>query len=268
MFGAGQLYLVIEECDGLTYDDIVRFQRRYRAHEATPLDETIRDKICCVTAHTIVPEGVQYYSARDLHVCSHYQASGVVLQSIIAQQGSLPLCPPVAVVPADVPQDVATTPDEWARMATLVEARGKRNPRGNVVITHGFSGQNMRQKRDLGGRPGLTQYMSADVQTLVLPHLDYLTARALAQGHAQRGGPGRFADALRPGNLFEAVAVAVTRGCEVLPHMDRENDHRDGWNVMGALTFCGQDEKGPFRVGVFGYTRKCVGDYLDWEATQ
>ena len=246
----------------------MRFQRRYRAHEATPLDETIRDKICCVTAHTIVPEGVQYYSARDLHVCSHYQASGVVLQSIIAQQGSLPLCPPVAVMPADVPQDVATTPDEWARMATLVEARGKRNPRGNVVITHGFSGQNMRQKRDLGGRPGLTQYMSADVQTLVLPHLDYLTARALAQGHTQRGGPGRFADALRPGNLFEAVAVAVTRGCEVLPHMDRENDHRDGWNVMGALTFCGQDEKGPFHVGVFGYTRKCVGDYLDWEATQ
>ena len=50
--------------------------------------------------------------------------------------------------------------------------------------------------------------------------------------------------------------------------MDRENDHRDGWNVMGALTFCGQDEKGSFRVGVFGYTRKCVGDYLDWEAAQ
>ena len=70
----------------------------------------------------------------------------------------------------------------------------------------------------------------------------------------QRGGPGRFADALRRGNFFEAVAVAVTRGCEVLPHMDRENDHRDGWNVMGALTFCGRDEKGPFRVGVFGYT--------------
>ena len=110
--------------------------------------------------------------------------------------------------------------------------------------------------------------MPADVQALVLPHLDYLTTRALAQGHVQRGGPGRFADALRPGNFFEAVAVAVTRGCEVLPHMDRENDHRDGWNVMGALTFCGQDEKGPFRVGVFGYTRKCVGDYLDWEVAQ
>ena len=49
-------------------------QRRYRAREATPpwtpLDETIRNKICYVTARAIVPEGVQYYSARNLHVCS------------------------------------------------------------------------------------------------------------------------------------------------------------------------------------------------------
>ena len=46
-------------------------------------------------------------------------------------------------------------PDEWTRMAALVEKRSRRNPRGNVVITHGFSGQYMRQKRDLGGCPGL-----------------------------------------------------------------------------------------------------------------
>ena len=50
MFGVDQLFLVIEECDGLTYDEIMRFQRRYRAREATPLDETIRDKVCYVTA--------------------------------------------------------------------------------------------------------------------------------------------------------------------------------------------------------------------------
>eukprot|EP01043_Picozoa_sp_COSAG02_P048844 COSAG02_NODE_4845_length_4912_cov_11.302514_1_plen_119_part_00 len=93
MFGADQLYLVIEESDGLTYDEIIRFQRRYRARETTPLDETIRDKVRYVTAQTIVPGGMQYYSARDLHVCSHYQASGVTLQSIMAQQESLPLCP-------------------------------------------------------------------------------------------------------------------------------------------------------------------------------
>ena len=65
-----------------------------------------------------------------------------------------------------------------------------------------------------------------------------------------------------------ALASSATSSASTPPHMDRENDHRDGWNVMGALTFCGRDEKGPFRVGVFGYTRKCVGDYLDWEAAQ
>ena len=46
MYSADQLYLVIEACDGLTYDEITRFQRRYRAREATPLDPAIRDKIC------------------------------------------------------------------------------------------------------------------------------------------------------------------------------------------------------------------------------
>ena len=46
------------------------------------------------------------------------------------------MCPPVAVVPADVPRDVAMGPDEWTRMATLVEKRGRRNPRGNVVMSH------------------------------------------------------------------------------------------------------------------------------------
>ena len=39
-------------------------------------------------------------------------------------------------------------------------------------------------------------------------------------------------------------------------------------DILRHMTFCGQDEKGPFRVGVFGYKRKCVGDYLDWEVAQ
>ena len=38
MYSANQLYLVIEECEGLTHTDITSFQRRYRAREATPLD--------------------------------------------------------------------------------------------------------------------------------------------------------------------------------------------------------------------------------------
>ena len=44
-----------------------RYLGRYRH---IGLDETIRNKICYVTARAIVPEGVEYYSARNLHVCS------------------------------------------------------------------------------------------------------------------------------------------------------------------------------------------------------
>ena len=36
MYSANQLYLVIEECEGLTHADITTFQRRYRAREAAP----------------------------------------------------------------------------------------------------------------------------------------------------------------------------------------------------------------------------------------
>jgi hypothetical protein len=50
--------------------------------------------------------------------------------------------------------------------------------------------------------------------------------------------------------------------------MDRENDWREGHDIMGALTYTGRDEKGYYRVGVFGYTRKTVGDHLRWMAAQ
>ena len=49
--------------------------------------------------------------------------------------------------------------------------------RGNAVVTHGFSGENMRAKRADGGRPELTQSMPQELQDLVLPVLDYLTER-------------------------------------------------------------------------------------------
>ena len=81
-----------------------------------------------------------------------------------------------------------------------------------------------------------------------------------------RGGE-RFAYKLRPGNFFEAMAVVLSRGSQhaVKPHMDRQNDSRRGFNMMGSLTYTGKDNKGAYRVGVLGYTRKCVGDYLAWE---
>jgi hypothetical protein len=50
--------------------------------------------------------------------------------------------------------------------------------------------------------------------------------------------------------------------------MDRQNDWREGHDIMGALTYTGRDAKGYYRVGVFGYTRKDVGDHLRWMAAQ
>ena len=120
----------------------------------------------------------------------------------------------------------------------------------------------MRAKRADGGRPELTQSMPQELQDLVLPVLDYLTERLKREGYTPRGGE-LFANELRAGNYCESVAVAVNRGAELKPHMDRQNDSRPGYNVMGALTFAGRDAKGPYRVGVFGYTRKCVGDHLN-----
>eukprot|EP01047_Picozoa_sp_COSAG01_P102023 COSAG01_NODE_31674_length_593_cov_0.967611_2_plen_61_part_00 len=60
----------------------------------------------------------------------------------------------------------------------------------------------------------------------------------------------------------------MTRGADVKPHMDRQNDWRKGHDIMGALTYTGRDEQGYYRVGVFGYTRKDVGDHLGWMAKQ
>eukprot|EP01047_Picozoa_sp_COSAG01_P005348 COSAG01_NODE_181_length_22873_cov_12.951392_26_plen_107_part_00 len=73
-----------------------------------------------------------------------------------------------------------------------------------------------------------------------------------------------FSQKLLLGNYYEAVAVGVTRGADVKPHMDRKNDWRQGHDIMGALTSTGRDAKGYYRVGVFGYTRKDVGDHLRW----
>ena len=50
--------------------------------------------------------------------------------------------------------------------------------------------------------------------------LDYLTKRIGQEGYTPRGGKGRFAHAVCLGIFFEAVAVALTRGPEVRPHMD------------------------------------------------
>ena len=78
-----------------------------------------------------------------------------------------------------------------------------------------------------------------------------------------RGGE-RYAHKLRPGNFFEAMAVVLSHGSQhtVKPNMDWQNDSCRWFNMMGSLTYTGSDNKGAYRVGVLGYTRNCVGDYL------
>ena len=128
-----------------------------------------------------------------------------------------------------------------------------------------------RIKRKDGGFPVFTKGMSQGLKDLSLPVLDYLTQRIQEEGGASKPrGDERFAYELRPGNYFEAMAVVLSRGSQnaVKPHMDRQNDHREGYNVMGALAFTGHDDKGLYRIGVLGYTRQCVGDHLAWEAKE
>lgn len=269
VFSKNNLFLVIEDAPSLTHEDKNIFARQFRAGASTPLDETIADKISYIYAQKIVSSGFQYYSAKDLHRRSHYMVDGPGLKKIMESCAGLKLTPPVEIIPAIVPEmDFRVEPEVMIHLKSILEKSGKVNPRGNIVVTHGYSGQNMRCKRAEGGRPELTQYMSSEIKKFALPVLEYLTKRIGLEGYTPRGGKGRFADALCPGNFFEAVAVALTRGPEVRPHMDRENDYREGYSIMGALTFSGHDAKGAYRVGVFGYTRKCVGDYLDWEAKQ
>ena len=142
------------------------------------------------------------------------------------------------------------------------DGEGKVNKRGNIVLTKGFSGQAMRTPRKEGGVPPLTiGGMSEKVAKNITPTLTYLTKKVLEKGYNLRGGD-MFSQKILKGNFYEAVAVAVTRGPDVKPHMDRENDWREGHDIMGAVTYTGRDAKGYYRVGVFGYTRKAVGDHL------
>ena len=43
---------------------------------------------------------------------------------------------------------------------------------------------------------------------------------------------------------------------------DAMNDYREGHNAMAGLSFTGYDARGYFRVAIFGYTRRDVGDWL------
>jgi hypothetical protein len=80
----------------------------------------------------------------------------------------------------------------------------------------GASGQAMRKSRENGGVPPLTYGgMSEEVAEMATPLLTYLTSQVLEKGYSLRGDD-MFSQKLLPGNYYEAVAVAVTRGPDVI----------------------------------------------------
>ena len=252
--------LVIENTEGLTNVECDAFAQKFKKNESVPLDPTIKHKVESVSVLELKQSGLQYYEAFDLHERPHYMIACSKLQ-INDRYGDIP----VNEIPCYEPtaDEIGFQNQDWFVLKDLVLQEGRKNIRGNIVLTKGSSGQNMRVPRSEGGRPGITtSYMSDNVAQLVTPLLEYLTEKAAQQGCTPRGGE-LFANELCPNNFYEAVAVAVTRGPDVAPHMDRENDNRPGHNIMGAITFSGSDAHGYFRVGVFGYTRKCVGDFLE-----
>jgi len=148
------------------------------------------------------------------------------------------------------------------QLDTLIAAGDlKQNKRGTYVATRGWSSLNMKKPRSRGGHPHITISNMVDAMAdAVKPVLDFLNHMILKDGYVPRGGE-KFAHALRAHGFFEAVAVAVNYKDELRPHMDVENGFRHGYDVMGALTL----STPTFRIGVFGYTRRCVGHFLDWK---
>jgi hypothetical protein len=257
-----QIFLVIEVTEGLTTQECNNFARKFNAKPptATPLDPTVAHKVVSVLVLPLPRSGIQYYDAEKLHNRPHYMTTKPI-SSLIRLYGDRP----INVIKSLKLKGKASA---WNALKNLVEKEGKVNKRGNIVLTKGFSGQAMRKTREEGGVPPLTYTgMSDTVANKAKSLLNYLTEQVIAKGYRLRGGD-MFSQKILEGNYYEAVAVAVTRGPDVKPHMDRENDWREGHDIMGAVTYTGHDEKGYYRVGVFGYTRKAVGDHLDWMASQ
>ena len=145
VFSKNNLFLVIEDAPTLTHEDKHIFARQFRAGASTPLDETIADKISYIYAQKIVSSGFQYYSAKDLHRRSHYMVDGPGLKKIMESCAGLKLTPPVEIIPAIVPEmEFGVEPEIMMHLKSLLEKSGKVNPRGNIVVTHGYSGQMIR----------------------------------------------------------------------------------------------------------------------------
>ena len=289
------LLLIIEELGADTpTSDIEAFCSRSKPNKnrrhaiATPFDSSINQYMERVTTLRLVDFGFQYYEASALHRCPHYMLSEEAFQSV------LDLLPhPIpnvgeSRVRIPSPRDLLKLHSVMSReapplfkrlsleamfkcvkmqMETVVKAgRLKWNYRGNSVWTRGFSKMNQKSRKT-GGSPGITRTLMPDhLDWFYGPLLVYMSDRILAKGAPYKiRGDIRFSRKLRSDNFFEAVAITVSRGPDVNPHMDRENGPREGHDIMAGISFTGVDLRGVYRISVFGYTRKCVGDELVYQ---
>ena len=216
-----------------------------------------------VTVVPLVDWGEQSYTARKLHQRPHYMVDfdGLTKLRKKCAERAIPIAYQDVIVP--------TSPfagSEWADLKVALEKReeAKKNFRGNTVQTMGFTTKSMQKKRARGGVPLRTHTtMEPDVEEICIRALPHMTADVEKLGCTPRGSLSQaFASQFGSGNYFEAVAAAITRGPQLKSHVDRENGHREGYDIMAALSFAGTDGDGPYRVAVFGYTRKCIGDHL------
>tara|TARA_B110000211_G_scaffold208650_1_gene245386 strand:+ start:1582 stop:2376 length:795 start_codon:yes stop_codon:yes gene_type:complete len=263
-----KVYLVIENTVGLPTKQRSLFcKRSKRAGKMLPLDSSTRDWVQSVTIIPLVESGLQWYTAQKLHERPHYMVSKEELECLFAQCKVHSI--EIIWYPVCVPHGDGVDGVHWLKLKELLERDGLVNIRGNIVMTCGYSGQNMLKKRSRGGKPRLTTtHMTSEVSESSIAGLKFITERVGDDGFLSKSPRSVFSSSILQGNYFEAYAVAVTRSVDLKPHMDRENDSTEGFDVMGAVSFSGVDSRGAFRVAIFGYTRKCVGDYFRWVSEQ
>ena len=276
--GVPKLYLVIEKANDLEHDEIIRYCRKSKLGTATMLDIETAHKTDTITVIPFVGSGLQAYTARKLREYPHYMVDDAGLKLLHAR--ALVLKKRVVVLKAIVPDataDVPRDPNFWVALKNALEDAAKEkqrrasrrrkkkkdtNFRKNIVESCGYSCQNM-PPRASGGEPQMTTTnMSPGVKMRCLRGLRFLSTLVAAEGYSPRAERAAFASGIAKGNFFEAFAAGLTRGPQLASHMDRENGDREGYDIMAAVTFSGVDSAGPYRVAIFGYTRRCVGDHV------
>ena len=267
-------YLVIEITDKLSAASIRQFCEKSKASKKMVCLHPLT--VGCTTSLLVIPlvdDGLQFYIAQGLHNRPHYTLYRSGLADLIEQCAILGKPVVFQTVRAPTMRALPVCRAFWLQLKEQLDdpMHSTANFRGTTVQTEGFSNNAQKLKREYGGMPTRTvTNMSAEVRGSCIELLPWMSAQIrIALGFGPRGTSEHpFAETIAAGNYFEAFAAALTRGDELGSHMDRENGRQPGYDAMGALSFAGCDKDGPYRIAVFGYTRKCVGDYLDWAAKE